>query len=245
MTDIFPPAISAAECAKLKKSSVAESSHHNFDSFDGFMGNSSENGDDDDNMMSIQYRKRRRMYSICPNEDMTELLIRTCEMSVVMLMGDQSAAEDEDQSLRLSHLPFAALLWKESLVDLVFTRFTLILGKSSKRLDSVSSFSLPSLLRLINHCTSEVREGVLVGCSLALEKAISLVTVPSATHVQIDFIDLFVQSTQVNEASNEKEGAPVSGRDKYSFLMLLLRRCIGETEPPILEITLQLLCRYN
>lgn len=37
----------------------------------------------------------KAVYSICPNEDMTELLIRTYEMSVVMLMRDQSACSCE------------------------------------------------------------------------------------------------------------------------------------------------------
>lgn len=149
-------------------------------------------------------------------------------------------------SISASHIPFAPLLWKESLIDLVSKSFKYELMKQYPELSSLyyskeyieklkllplHQYSLKFLLTLIDHPVSEVREGFIQG-----------------------FMEIFNDISQLDTSSSENlptnkililsllSLAGLSETGQYqSFITILFRRIVIETEPPVLQITLQLL----
>jgi hypothetical protein len=177
----------------------------------------------------------------------TELLTKICEMNISILL-DSSHVDvllhsdvGGNISIPASRIPFAPLLWKESLIDLVGQVFKNELSRQYPALrilktfssSGLSHFSLSSLLHLINHPISEVREGVILGCLAALSDISRL-----DTSILEDLPPNKVLVLSYFSLSGRTEN------DRYkSFFTILLQRAIIEMEPPILEITLQLTLR--
>lgn len=192
----------------------------------------------------------------------TELLVRTCEMNIAVLIAgvsERGAAKAEADALQFSRIPFTPLLWKECLTDLVDISFFLAMEKKSrpatKKIISYGepveevpadvspkkpirvSPSLPifALMRLLNHPISEVREGILLGSINALSRIISSSKPNVSIRADVSkYLELTLAPGSVDENSQD---APVE------FILALLRRCLVEREPPILEVTMQLLAR--
>lgn len=189
---------------------------------------------------------------MCPSDITIELLIKLCEMNTSILFD--STYEDVlshsevggNISISASHIPFAPLLWKESLIDLVGKSFKYDLMKQYPDLSSFfypkeyidklellpsHQYSLKFILSLIDHPVSEVREGVIQG-----------------------YMNIFNDIAQIDTSKNEKlpstktlilsllslAGSTENGQYQ-SFITILFHRIVIETEPPILQFTLQLL----
>jgi hypothetical protein len=198
------------------------------------------------------------VYQMDSRDLLAELVIKVCEMNVSILFDDPiegSMIGEEERggnlSLSASKIPFAPLLWKESLVDLtkeIFRSELLRLYPPLRDLyfPNLSShgapvekpasyhFSMSDLLQLIHHPISEVREGVILGCLNSLtdlteleESQLSSEQLPSKPALVHSFLALASGDSKFNKGQ--------------SFLTILFRRITTETEPPILQITLQLI----
>jgi hypothetical protein len=205
------------------------------------------------------------VYDVTPSSNVTtELLVRTCEMNIAVLIAattEHGAANAEADAVQFSCTPFTPLLWKECLTDLADISFFLTMNKqtrsASKSLSSEQSpveggsmlpdgpqrkvarvsASVPifALMRLLSHPVSEVREGILLGCANALERITSPTRSDAAIRADVSkYLELTLAPGSVDE---EGEDAPVE------FILAILRRCLVEREPPILELTMQLLAR--
>jgi hypothetical protein len=197
------------------------------------------------------------VYQMNSHDIMAELLIKVCEMNVSILFdgpmeSDYDETEEGDRSRGAAKIPFAPLLWKESLVDLTKETFRSkflslfpelrevyfpALSHTAPVVESAASYqySMPDLLQLIHHPISEVREGVILGCLDSLTEITELEDaglssksekLPSKSTLILSFLTL---------ASNTKV------LQNQSFLTVLFRRITTEVEPPILQITLQLI----
>jgi hypothetical protein len=211
------------------------------------------------------------VYRVYSNDILSELLIKICEMNVSNLLpapaapaagkeAEKMQEEEQDEedidiernattavALQAAKIPFAPLLWKESLIDLTKQTFRSELLKLYPTLSPVygktlrpemtqpsspdhhSLLSMPRLLKLFQHPTSEVREGVLVG---ALDSFVEI------TELDLSGQDLPTKSALIVAFLDLAKG------HSESFLTLLFRRIITELEPPILQITLQLILKY-
>jgi hypothetical protein len=89
------------------------------------------------------------------------LLIGQCRVSLQFIISNKWK----------SHLrfPFAPIMWKESLVDMVL-KSILQNDCNNDHNDAYHPYSIIDLFDLLEHPISEVREGLLEGCKLALEK---------------------------------------------------------------------------
>ena len=129
-------------------------------------------------------RMLRELTRLCPCNSSWILLGSVCEIA----LADAFAIKERGHSDVSVHTPCSPLLWKESLRELLpmllLYRLKLLPGIHNKG-ESANEFSIdgsqggrspPStiplsvLLALLWHPVSDVREGVLSGCSRALEK---------------------------------------------------------------------------
>lgn len=181
------------------------------------------------------------VYLLHPCDIVTELLVKICDMNVSCLF-DISFEKIENVALHPSKFPFAPLLWKESLVDLTKSAFrnqllqiypgirALYKNHKFDFAQSAFSHSVSDLIKLVQHPISEVREGVLVGCLDAFTELTEL-DVSGAD-------DVPTKNTLVSSFLGTAGEA-----DGDSFLTMLFRRILAESEPPVLQLTLQLILR--
>ena len=203
------------------------------------------------------------VYDIWPSHVTTELLVRTCEMNIAVLIAsvtERGNPKAEADAVTYSRIPFTPLLWKECLRDLVIMSFVLakrkIVGPSKAHVvpapgESSASAAVAStkkeprvtasvpifaLVRLLNHPISEVREGVMLGIDEALRSIVDDNAI--SHHLKRSAVERFIELTfPPGSGDDNVDEAPAD------FISLLLRRCLIETEPPIMELTMQLLAR--
>lgn len=217
------------------------------------------------------------VYDVNPSHITTELLIRTCEMNIAVLIAavtENSSHKAEADAIQYSRIPFTPLLWKECLTDLIDMSFFLALkrknsgkkgaapgknesktaeggseaeaSKDATRAETSEKKKAPPvqpsvpvcvMLRLLNHPISEVREGVMLGCLNSLTK-ITYNPSKSDDAIRSDVAVFLELALPQGECGDE-----MGDDDSVDFILSLLRRCLAEHEPPILEIATQLLAR--
>ena len=149
------------------------------------------------------------------------LLLGQCRVTLRPLLLSPGYSTIEEECL-----PYAPVLYREALLDLTF--FSLQRAcenafSSSQTSDEgdcggpFSTYPVALLLPLLSHPVSEVREGVLLGCIKALSLGASDLSSPDSMKQYL------LHSTCLLED--------------------LLSRAAGEMEPPLRNLTLQLMCR--
>jgi hypothetical protein len=170
-------------------------------------------------------RLLRELYLAFPSISTCILLKTTCQS----VLGNAINIKDETGSL---HTPFSPILWKECLIDLLPLVIQEYIDNSlsnlshtqgvdlvnddgntcklwSKYVSQFAGNSLAALLILLWHPISEIREGVLCGCEVVLNK--------------VDGSLPLLMS----------EG----------LMKFVLLRAHQETEPPLLQMTISLICQ--
>jgi hypothetical protein len=196
------------------------------------------------------------VYRVYSNDILSELLVKICEMNVLNLLptlvgdGEEEHDKQEATALQAAKVPFAPLLWKESLVDLTKQTFRTELVRLYPALATVygktlrpemtqptsrdhHSMPMSRLLKLFQHPISEVREGVLLG---SLDSFVEITELDVCGSQDLPTKNVLIASFLTLARGSETQD--------QSFLTLLFRRIITEFEPPILQITLQLILEY-
>ena len=150
-------------------------------------------------------------------------------MALRPLLLSSNTSQIEEESL-----PYAPVLYREALLDITYisiqqecacnnrTNSPQIAVEEEGRGGPFSPYPVAFLLPLLSNPISEVREGVLLGCL----KALSLISSESTDKTSVNDIKQYVlHSTCILED--------------------LLSRAGREMEPPLRNLTLQLMCRYD
>ena len=157
------------------------------------------------------------------------LLLGQCRVALRPLLLSTSTSQIEEESL-----PYAPVLYREALLDITYISIQQECASNNKKINSpqvaveegrggpFSPYPVSFLLPLLSNPISEVREGVLLGCL----KALTLISADTSDKTSVNDIKQYVlHSTCILED--------------------LLSRAGREMEPPLRNLTLQLMCRYD
>mmetsp|Transcript_4584 Transcript_4584/g.7008 ORF Transcript_4584/g.7008 Transcript_4584/m.7008 type:complete len:1008 (+) Transcript_4584:2-3025(+) len=187
----------------------------------------------------------RVVHKMVPNEITTELLVKVCEMGIAELLDGMNVKVGAGHDVFC--VPMLPLLWKECLEDLVDATFSYVLnGKNgmdshagvdsdespTKPLAGLDMIPLCHLLSLVDHPISEVREGILRGCLRAFNTLTSGINTSPSAHTICAKVRDYIYASRTGTETEATAG---------NIIDVLLRRCMQEAEPPILEVTLELL----
>jgi hypothetical protein len=201
-------------------------------------------------IMIVYLRIISLVHALITSDITATMLVTTSHMCI----EDVLACDNISQSIAIQ-LPSAPLLWKEGLVEYTFMNLmeseSHLYGHSNKKRNQHNDLVMTSIFYLLESPVSEIREGVLQG----IYRYIKHMDIPHNVVENVEntvvgptsgiMLNLLGENAKVHGVGDNinQIRTHVILDEKYDILQRLLRRISFEIEPPLVEISLQLLWR--